>query len=90
MPFPLLGKGGGEDYKLLQQGALQMNDKKIFMMPNINMSGASIKLGIGSPAPIEFSVLPIGVEVHSIQGVDVYKKAYIRLLNNGSFLGEYT
>lgn len=87
--FPIASRMGGEDYKLLQQGRILLDDRKLFLDPSVNLSGATIKVGLGSPVRDEYSVLPDGVSVFSLQGVSIYKKAYLRLLNSGSFIGEY-
>jgi len=90
--FPLSDMGGdntGEEYKLLQQGAIRHDDRKIFLLADYNLSGPTIKIGLGSPSRAYYKVLPQGVVPQSIEGVDVYKKAYLRMLNTGSFESEY-
>lgn len=87
--FPVNTRTGGEDFKFLQQGRIQMDDKKVFFPPTANLSGTSIKVGIGSPTPTEHFIIPDGVQVQHLQGVAIYKKAYVRRLNTGSFVEEY-
>ena len=90
MDFPVgMGRRSGEDFKLLEQGQIQYDDRKFFFDPAVNMSGAFVKLGISGTSITElFSVLPEGANVYEIQGVDIYKKVYARRLNTGSFTGE--
>jgi len=87
--FPVgQGRNTGEDFKFLAQGRIQQDDRKIFVPPHINLSGAGVKIGIGSPTPVEYAIIPEGVSVYNVQGVDIYKKAYVRKLNTGSLPGE--
>lgn len=89
MHFPVKSDKGGEDFKYLEQGKIQLDDRRLFIMPTANLSGANLKIGIGSPVKNEYKILNEGARLYSLQGVDIYKKVYIRLLNNGSFYGEY-
>lgn len=91
MDFPVgMGRGAGEDHKLLEQGSIQYDDRKMFFNPTPTFSGAHVKIGISGTTVTElFSILPKGARVESIQGIDIYKKVYVRKLNTGSFPGEY-
>ena len=79
----------GGDKKLLEQGSIVHNDLKLFAPPHINLSGPFIKIGLGSPVIGDYKVLPEGAVTYRVEGVDIYKKVYLRLLNTGSFIGEY-
>lgn len=91
MDFPVgMGRYGGEDFKLLEQGHIQYDDRKMFFNPAANFSGAYVKIGISGSSVTElFSVIPEGAKVYPVQGVDIYKKVYARKLNTGSFPGEF-
>lgn len=82
----------GEDYKKVQEGAIQFNDSVLYIPGSlstpINSSGVMTKVGIGSPTPVEYFVIDTGKIVPNITGVDIYQKLYIRVLNNGSFINE--
>ena len=89
LDFPVgTGQHAGEDYKFLAQGRIQLDDKKIFFPPHINLSGAGVKIGIGSPTTVEYAIVPEGVKVYNVQGIDIYKKVYVCKLNTGSLPGE--
>lgn len=89
MHFPVATRFGGEDYKLVEQGRIQLDDRKLFIDPSVNLSGIAVKIGIGSPVSAEYAVRDKGVHVQEIEGVQIYKKAFIRILNTGSFPNEY-
>ena len=89
---PLSSKDGGEDFKFLQQGLIQMDDSKLYIPGSVDITSSfKYKLYIGgSPAltPV-YEIVPNGVINWSISGTDVYKKVFVRLLENGSFANEY-
>jgi len=91
MDFPVgMGRNSGEDYKLLEQGQIQIDDRKFFFNPVVNISGAHVKIGISGSSITElFAVIPDGAHVFEIQGIDIYKKVYASKLNTGSFPGEF-
>lgn len=82
---------GGYDGLLLEQGKVVVDDKKIYILGNVQTSGLGpIKIGMtGSPPTREYEILQDGQAIHwNINGSPVYKKVYVRYLNNGSFIGE--
>ena len=90
MDFPIGGNGGGQDFKLLAQGQIQYDDHKMFFNPYINFSGAHVKISISGTSITEiYAALPDGALTHSVQGIDIYKKVFVRKLNTGSFAGEF-
>ncbi|MFA5133006.1 MAG: hypothetical protein WC444_06795 [Candidatus Paceibacterota bacterium] len=91
MDFPVgMGRTGGQDFKLLEQGQIQIDDRKMFFNPSINFSGAHVKISISGTSITEiFAALPDGAIIQNVQGTDIYKKVYVRKLNTGSFPGEF-
>jgi len=91
MDFPVgMGRNAGEDFKLLEQGQIRHDDRKMFFNPTPNFSGAHVKLAVSGATITEvYSILPDGARVYKIQGTDIYKKVYTRILNTGSFPGEF-
>lgn len=84
-----LGKDtAGDDLKFMQEGRLRVDDSKIFITGSVNLSGARVKLGLGSPSYVEYTYLFEGERHHNIAGTTVYKEIYIRELPNGSYYGE--
>jgi len=81
-----------EDYKKVQQGAIQFNDTVLYIpgsvTTQINGSGITTKIGIGSPTSTEYFLIDNGRNVYNVSGTDIYQKLYVRLLNNGSFINE--
>ena len=88
LPFPVGGPRSSNEAILIQQGRLLASDKKIYFLGTVGLSGEAVKVGIGSPTPVEHYVIPDGVQTYQIQNENVYKMAYIRTLSNGSFQGE--
>lgn len=85
---PIKGKFGSSEARLIEAGKLLTDDKALFLDGTVNVSGQEIKIGIGSPNPVYHSVLEEGTETHNIQGVDIYKKMFLRILSTGSLMGE--
>ena len=75
---------------LLQQGKLLFDDRKLYVNGDVSTSGLSqIKVGLGSPVGKEYQILGDNqVTTWEINGEPIYKKLFIRYLNNGSFVGE--
>ena len=88
LPFPLGGRKGSDEAVLIQQGRLLASDQKIYFLGTTVLSGEAVKVGIGSPTPVEHYIIPDGVQTYKVQNENVYKMAYIRILSNGSFQGE--
>ena len=78
---------GGTEYRLIEQGKLLTSDKRIYIAGSISTSGIC-KIGVGSPNPVEHSILPESVVQWPIAGQIVYTKIFGRILNGGSFVGE--
>lgn len=85
---PIRNKFGSSEARLIEAGKLLTDDKALFIPGTVNISGQAIKIGVGSPTTIYHSVLPDGAETHNIQGVDIYKKVFLRVLPTGSLIGE--
>jgi len=88
---PIDSKLGGYDALLLQQGKILYDDKKLYVAGDVQTSGLGpIKIGMaGSPTTRQYEILNDGEVVSwGLNGSPVYKKIYIRYLNNGSFIGE--
>lgn len=85
--LPINQSRGSNDAILIEQGKLLSNDTKLYIQGEINTSGI-LKVGLGSPIYGEYSVLDDGIIKYSVNQVDVLKKVYLRLLPNGSLIGE--
>jgi hypothetical protein len=80
---------GSYDALLVQNGKVQINDRKIYLPATIDTSsGITMKFGIGSPVSREYALTEGGVIMWENQGVQIYKKVYIKQLTNGSLIGE--
>jgi hypothetical protein len=77
----------------VQQGKINNSDQKMFVLgnlPTVPDTGSllQVKIGLGSPVAAEFSILDTGATVYEVAGTPVYKKVFIRRLDNGSLIGE--
>lgn len=88
LPFSSRPKWGSTDAVLMEQGKLLTSDKTVYFKSATNFSGTFVKVGIGSPTPVEHSILDTGIQGGDIQGHSVYHKAWLRILQGGSFHGE--
>ncbi len=92
--MPLSNQRGSEDSILLEQGKLQDNDKKIYVSGNTLFTGSDhmAKVFIGSKTLLAtvpaYSLVDRGTYAPEVEGINVYKRAFIRLLPTGSFIGE--
>ena len=90
--FPLNTYPSSTDAVLVQQGKLDSNDSKLFLSGGVGLTGEDgiVKIGVGgSPIPLnEFFVMPLGIHNHQVGVVNIYKKVWIRSLQNGSLIGE--
>ncbi len=70
---------------------IKIEDKKLYVAGSIETSGtARLKIGIGSPVNEEYEMVDQGQDIEwELDGIPIYKKLYIRHLNNGSFVGEW-
>jgi len=76
-----------QDALLVQQGKLLQNDIKVYVLGTIDTSG-TWKMGLGSPHREEYAPIPDGIQTHFINGSPIYKKLFLRVLPNGSLIGE--
>lgn len=80
---------GSDEALLMEQGVIKYGDNILYLGGTVSLSGAAIKIGLGSPIIAEeYQMLHRGVTNYTIQNQDTYKKTFIRLLNNGSFINE--
>ena len=92
--MPLSNRRGSEDSILLEQGKLQDGDKKLYVSGNTLFTGSNhmAKVFIGSKTLLAsvpaYSVIDRGTYAPEAEGIPVYKRAFIRLLPTGSFIGE--
>lgn len=92
--FPLNTKHGSEDVVLVEQGKLSMEDQKLFTNGSLNYTGTGSNLSViismtGSPVGLDnYTLINDGAVVYEVEGVEIYKKAYIRKLTNGSLIGQ--
>ena len=73
---------------LLEQGKLLAGDKRLYVAGSHQFSGAAFKIGLGSPPTDEYRVVEDGIIAYPIMGSDIYQKVFIRILTNGSLVGE--
>ena len=79
---------GAELPLLLEQGKIIETDHILYLPGSRNLSGQTIKIGVGSPVQYENTIVPAGIWYWNINGSVIYQKVYIRSLTNGSMLGE--
>lgn len=89
--YPIAGVKGrnSAENRYLEEGRLETNDRVVFFKGTTIIDGNS-KLGIGSPTPIQHKILDMGILDLTIGGTIVYRKAYARQLNNGSWVNQLT
>lgn len=88
--LPISQTRGSSDAILIEQGKLLTNDTKLYIEGGINTSGI-IKIGLGSKTNMsgcEYGIISQGITKWSVNDTSVLKKLYIRLLPNGSLVGE--
>lgn len=86
---PIRTKFGSTEARLVEQGKLLTEDKKVYFYGDVSLSGERVKIGIGSPNITDFFINEAGVEPSpEVNGTNIYNKAYVRYLTNGSFDGE--
>ena len=73
---------GSSDSVLLQQGKVIDSDKKIYVDGDLPFNGASqsVDIQIGSPTGELYTTIPDGGVVKEVEGLNVYKKQFIRRL----------
>ena len=90
----LSNKYGSEDVNLVEQGKLRNQDQRLYVNGSLDFTGVGsnfkVKIGMnGSPTQTDnYTILPLGGIPYEVEGVQIYKKVYIRRLTNGSFIGE--
>jgi len=84
---PIKDSRGSYDAILIEQGKIQITDRIIYISSDIQTSGIW-KVGIGSPVAREYCMTEGGVILWENQGVNVYKKVYVKELTTGSLYGE--
>lgn len=92
---PLDDTRGSADAILLQEGRLLRDDIKMYVDNTVNTSGMwnvtrFLTATGGSPQAASLTYAPIdnGVIPWRVNGSVVYKKTYLRVLTNGSFMTE--
>jgi len=85
--LPISSKFGSEDLNLLEQGKLRTQDQKLYVNGSLDFNTGSLvsKIIIGTDA---FTLVPLGGIPYEVEGVQIYKKTYIRSLPTGSLMGE--
>lgn len=84
---PIKDVRGSYEAMLLEQGKINQNDSILYVKGNLNTSGL-VEIGIGSPpsSPTNiYALIENGVTPWKIGGEIVYKKLFVRQINNGSF-----
>lgn len=80
---------GSAEALLLEQGKLLSDDVAIYLPGNVILSGARIKIGLGSPVDQTRQVIYPGVDsTPTVTYNNSFSKIYTRILNGGSFYGE--
>jgi hypothetical protein len=81
---------GSADANLIEQGRLINSDTKIFLNGSVLLTGSEteMKIQIGSPTGEQYSLIPMGALNRQVNGVPIFKVAYLRRLTTGSLIGE--
>jgi len=85
--FPISNTKGSNDAVFLQQGLIKTDDRKIYLNGSVVTSGR-LKIGIGSPSSVFYTLSDAGAVSHDIEGDSVYKCLYVKFLPLGSLYGE--
>ena len=88
--FPMDSRKGSVDSVLLEQGRLIDGDKRLYVNGSVLITGSETQLRIqlGSNVGESYAPIPLGGIAPEVQGIQIYKKVYIRRLTNGSLIGE--
>ena len=92
MPQAIDTSTGGTDRKFVEQGLVLFDDRKFFLPGSIEITNGRVKIMLGSPSTSlsgTYAVIDNGWIPHTISGIVVYNTIYGRILQNGSFQGEY-
>lgn len=73
---------GTSDALLMEQGKITNGDIKLFLSGgiSINNDNQKIQFQLGSPTGPAYSLIPDGTVTPQVNGVDIYKKIYLRKL----------
>lgn len=85
--MPIHGLKGSTDAILLEQGKVLQSDTKIYVLGTVSTSG-TYRVGLGSPIRNEYAPISEGIQGWQVNGSNVIKEVYLRVLSNGSILGE--
>lgn len=80
---PLNQRTTSDEAQYVEQGILLMNDIKCYVDGLEDTSGLFI-VGIGSPPAEEYRAIEALQSQQQIQGSDIYKKLFLRVLTTGS------
>ena len=88
--FPVNTAKGSSDSLLLEQGKIIDSDKKVFINGSIVLTGSDLqcKVQIGSPTGENYEVIADGGIAWTYSSDAIYKKAFLRRITTGSFIGE--
>ena len=78
--LPMTTSPNSSDYFQVQQGRALFDDSKLYVPGNVS-TGSIFKIEIGSKV---YAPIANGIEVYEMNGVEVYKKIYCRVLPTGS------
>lgn len=86
--LPISSKTGTSDWLLVEQGKLQPHDQRLFVNGSLMLATGSldVKIGLGSPTSDSYSIIPLGGISAEVEDTKVFKRVYIRRLNNGSLI----
>lgn len=84
---PIVNKYPSLDGTKVEQGRVLQSDSVIYIRGIINTSG-TFRVGVGSPAAREYSIIENGIIPWSIVNEVVYKELYVNVLQTGSLIGE--
>jgi hypothetical protein len=78
--MPMTNSPNSSDYFQVQQGRALFDDSKLFVQGNIP-TGSIFKIEVGSKV---YAPIANGIEIYELNGTEVYKKIYCRVLPTGS------
>jgi len=84
---PMDATEGSNEAILMEQGKMLQADAKLYIAGSIDTSG-TFRIGLGSPPGLELAPVDNGIIPWSVEGVNIYKKIYLRVLPTGSLAEE--
>jgi len=78
--FPVRGTQGSYEAMLLEQGKIRTNDKHLYLLGSINLSGNLIFDINGE----KYTLIPDGIRVWENAGSHIYSEAFVRFVVGGS------